>query len=72
MESRGEDGGVRRIVCFGELKGDTDLDNLLLLIGDLENLGFSGLGIESSIREGLSSSSPPSATATSTSSPNCR
>ena len=70
MESRGEDGGVRRIVCFGELKGDTD--TLLLLIGDLENLGFSGLGIESSIREGLSSSSPPSATATSMSSPNCR
>ena len=69
MESRGEDGGVRRIVCFGELKGDTD--TLLLLIGDLENLGFSGLGIESSIRRGLSSS-PPSATATSTSSPNCR
>ena len=71
MESRGEDGGVRRIVCFGELNGDTDI-LLLLMMGDLENLGFSGLGIESSIREGLSSSSPPSATATSMSSPNCR
>ena len=58
-ERIGDEDGDLWIVRSGELNGETET---ILLIGDLATLlTLSGLGMESSIKEGLSSSTPSAA-----------